>query len=104
MRLVRYPLAVAVALLTFAFLADIGAFTFGPLTADVYYLPLRSVPVGDNREQIEHIVIKTHIQLIRHKRRMWLAVHGLALGCASLALAGTWWQSGASKPQTVLEI
>ncbi|MDR3637847.1 MAG: hypothetical protein P4L84_28840 [Isosphaeraceae bacterium] len=90
MRLVRYLLAVVVVLLSFAFLADLGAFTTGALTADAYYLPLRSVPLGGNRAQVEDILIETHGRLLRHQRRLWLVVHGLALGCASLALAIAW--------------
>ena len=90
MRLVRYPLVVVAVLMTLAFLADLGASTSGELTADAYYLPLRSVPLGDNRAQVEDILIETHGRLLRHQRRLWLAVHGLALGCASLALAATW--------------
>jgi hypothetical protein len=88
LRLARYSIAAVVVLLAFALLADLSATFAGRLTADAYYLPLRSVPVGDRRGEIEDILIATHGRLLWHQRRIWLAIHGSALVCAMLALDG----------------
>jgi hypothetical protein len=87
--MVRVPLALLVATLLVAFLHDIGATTAGALTADTYYLPLRSIPVGAHRDEIEHSLIETHGKLLRHQRRLWLVLHGAAFGCALIALAAS---------------
>lgn len=86
LRLARYSITAVVVLLALALLADSSSLLAGGLTADAYYLPLRSVPVGAHRGEIEDILIETHGRLLRHQRRLWLIVHGSALGCALLAL------------------
>ncbi|WP_437226321.1 hypothetical protein SH661x_004523 [Planctomicrobium sp. SH661] len=90
MKLIQYPLILTGILLTISLLTDLSLTMFGPMTADTYYLPLRSVAISDeHREEIEDILIKTHRDLIAHQRRYWFAVHGFALCAVMLSLIAT---------------
>lgn len=86
-RVTTFSASLFVALLALALLIDLSMITMGGMTADAYYLPLRSVPVGEHREEIESVLVETHGRLTRHQRRLWLVIHGSALAGAIVVLA-----------------
>lgn len=87
MHTARLCLATIVSLLLLAIFADLGAITIGGLfTADVYYLPLRNIDVGDSRDALESAIIRIHTDALTRKHSILIVIHSLVLASALLAL------------------
>lgn len=98
----RYGATTALVLLGLSFLADVGAISpFGGWTADVYYLPLKDIPLGDQRRAVEDSLIDTHGRVERYQRSPWLVIHGCAFAGTAAACAALWMRHRAGDVKAV---
>jgi len=80
-------LIVLIVVLAIFFIHDLTTLiTGGRLTADVYYLPLLELNLGELEQPIVDRIIQRHSDVVIYERRFLLLVHGVAFGLSLLVL------------------
>ena len=79
-----------IVVLAICFTQDLFSIATGDIVrADVYYLPLLKLDLGELEQPIVDSIIKSNAELVFANRIAWLIVHGIALGLSLMVLRKT---------------
>jgi hypothetical protein len=91
LRVARIALVGAITVLALLLLMDLLQLFVGRvMLADVFYLPLREIPLGEHREAVEQSIVRTSQKLPMPQHLIYLIAHAILLVvlCSVVRLIG----------------